>query len=85
MPRVKPKKKNKKRDNQRYHAINAGLQRLGIVLDIPGIIRKIQNQETTPISKKSLTRTKHLVEHQGMKFYVIYDKTRKMIVTVYKK
>lgn len=76
------KKKNSKKKCQTFHARRRAEQRFGIQLNIDEAVKAIQNGNAKLIERQSLRVTVWLVEQDGKKFPVVYDKQRQSIATV---
>jgi hypothetical protein len=74
-----------KRIAQLSHSKRRALERFGVslnMLDLQDIVKKIQNQVGLHIKRCSRSRSTWAVEHDGLKFYVAYDKNTKAIATI---
>jgi len=76
-----------KTESIKKHARRRFRERLGktpnrhMLRELTGLI---QRGKSEPLEKQSNRVSKHRVEYQGEKLIVIYDKTRKLVVTVWK-
>lgn len=71
-----------KAHNQRVHAERRAIERFGVLLDIPQAVKDIQSGKATFVERQSLRCTVWKITQQDKEMVVVYDKNRKMIVTV---
>lgn len=76
------KRKSNKAKAQKRHSTIRALQRFGISLDHKKAIEAIQGNTATFIERQSNRLTVWLIEQDSKRFPVVYDSTRKTIVTV---
>jgi hypothetical protein len=84
-PRTRRGRGEPKIKTLRRHASRRSLERVGVVLDPSThkrIVLDIQEGRSTPIEKQSHRISVHQVELAGETVKVVYDRTRKVIVTV---
>lgn len=81
---VMKKKKNTKRDNERFHFERRCIERIGVLLNRKEIIRKIKANELEFIKRQSNRITIWRYSFQNVNYKVIYDKSRAQVVTIYK-
>jgi len=74
--------KNKKKQRQQSHFKDACLKRIGQILDVAGIIKKIQNNELEFIDRQSNRITRWKYSFNNMDYMIVYDKIRKEPVTI---
>lgn len=60
------------------------LERVGMIVDEKELIKKIQKQELEFVYSQSNRRKVYRTEFLGERFFVIYDKERKQLITIYK-
>jgi hypothetical protein len=68
--------------DQRRHAKKRARQRYGVTLStrqLYEIAQKIINGDSQFVERGSCRVSKHLVQYQGMTFYVAYDSNRKSV------
>lgn len=64
------------------HFQRRSLERIGILLDEKDLIKKIQNNELEFVEKQSNRVTVFRFSYQDKIYRLVYDKTRKQIITV---
>lgn len=74
-------KRNRKRENQKSHAIQRAVERYGVIPNIGDTVRKIQAGQAEFVSRSSNRVTIWRVEVGGRMATVVYDSKRKMIAT----
>ncbi len=73
-----------KKKNVKIHFRMRSLERVGMIVDEKELIKKIQKQELEFVYSQSNRRKVYRTEFLGEKFFVIYDKERKQLITIYK-
>lgn len=71
-----------KKQNQKFHAELRSVQRFGFMIDVEKAIKDIQSQKARFVERQSLRCTLWVIEQNGKEMTVVYDRMRKMIVTV---
>lgn len=71
-----------KKRNIKTHFKRRSLERVGVLLDEKELIRKIQNNELEFVERQSNRVTVFRYSYQGKFYRLIYDKTRKQIITI---
>ena len=72
-----------KKKNVRAHFRRRSLERVGIIVDENGLIKKIQKRELEFVCSQSNRRKMYRTEILGQIFRIIYDKERKQLITIY--
>lgn len=73
-----------KKKNVKIHFQMRSLERVGMIVDEKELIKKIQKQELEFVYSQSNRRKVYRTEFLGERFFVIYDKERKQLITIYK-
>lgn len=86
MKRQCPKKQRRRRRNQLHHAQTRALERFGVgfgPIENAEIVRQIQNGRAEFYDRSSNRITRWRVTIAGHNAIVVYDKKRKVVVSVY--
>jgi len=74
-----------KRKNELDHAKRRAYERFGLILNhasMKEIVRMIKEGKSTAVKKESNRVVLHILEYQGKKIKVAYDKNRGCLITV---
>ena len=71
-----------KRRNIKVHFQRRSIERIGVLLDEKELVNKIQNNELEFVERQSNRVTVFRYEYNGEFYRLVYDKTRKQIITV---
>lgn len=66
----------------KVHFQRRSLERIGVLLDEKELVKKIQNNELEFIERQSNRITVFRYKYQNKIYRLVYDKTRKQIVTI---
>lgn len=66
----------------KLHFQRRSLERIGVLLDEKALVKKIQNNELEFIERQSNRITVFRYKYQNKIYRLVYDKTRKQIVTI---
>ena len=72
-----------KKKNMKLHFRKRSIERVGMIIDEKVLIKRIQNQELEFVYSQSLRRKVYRVEISEQKYFVIYDKNRKQLITIF--
>ena len=71
-----------KRKAIKTHFQRRSLERIGVLLDEKELVKKIQNNELEFIERQSNRVTVFRYEYRGNFYRLVYDKSRKQIITI---
>jgi len=71
-----------KQKNIKAHFQRRSIERIGVLLDEKELVKKIQNNELEFVERQSNRVTVFRYEYNGELYRLVYDKTRKQIITV---
>ena len=71
-----------KQKNIKAHFQRRSIERIGVLLDEKELVNKIQNNELEFVERQSNRVTVFRYEYNGEQYRLVYDKTRKQIITV---
>ena len=72
-----------KKKNMKLHFRKRSIERVGMIIDEKTLVKRIQNQELEFVYSQSLRRKVYRVEISEQKYFVIYDKNRKQLITIF--
>ena len=72
-----------KKKNMKLHFRKRSIERVGMIIDEKALVKRIQNQELEFVYSQSLRRKVYRVEISEQKYFVIYDKSRKQLITIF--